>query len=120
VQKRSVIDDIKAQVEKVAQDVQKQAADAISEASSLWDEIKSKVSEVVSSASANLNAKAQEVKDKIKEVVSAAQQIGRNFGPCVSEQSEAADSVLKLAGTASRRFYEPFRVRSHFMPGILS
>jgi methyl-accepting chemotaxis protein len=90
----------------------------VSEASSLWDGIKSKVSDVISSATETLKAKAQEVKDKIQELVSGAQQIGKNIGPCISGQSEAADSVLKLAGTASRRFYQPFTERSHFMSEI--
>jgi methyl-accepting chemotaxis protein len=113
VQKRGLIDDIKTAAEKTAQDVQKKVADAVAEVSLLWEGVTSKVSDVISSATATLKAKAQEVKDKIQEVVSAAEQIGRNIGPCISEQSEAADSVLKLAGTASRRFYEPFTVRSH-------
>ncbi|PNF13909.1 hypothetical protein B7P43_G09843 [Cryptotermes secundus] len=97
VQKRSIIDDIKSEVEKVAQEAQQKAADAVSEVSSLWDQIKSKVSEVISSASANLNAKAQEAKDKIQEVVSAAKQIGANIGTCVSEGLEEVNSVNSLA-----------------------
>jgi hypothetical protein len=38
----------------------------------------------------------------------------------LSEGLQEVDSVLKVAGTASWRFYEPFTARSHFMPGILS
>jgi hypothetical protein len=107
VQKRGIFDfdGITAAAETAAQGVEEQVAAAVTQASGLFDEIKSKASEVINSALATLQAKAQEVKDKIQDFVTAAQQIGQNIGPCVRGQSEAAEDVLKLAGTASRRFY---------------
>jgi uncharacterized protein YoxC len=82
----------------VAQGVQKQAEDALSQASSLFEGIKSKISDVISSTTQALEDKAQKVKDEIADKVATAQQIGKNIAPCVSGQSDAVEDVVKVAG----------------------
>jgi gas vesicle protein len=99
LQRRGIIDDIKTKVANIVQGVQKQAEDAVSQATSLFEGIQSKVSEVISSTTQALQDKAQEVKDEIAEKVATAQQIGKNIAPCVSGQSDEVEDVVKVAGT---------------------
>jgi histidinol dehydrogenase len=117
LEKRGIIDDVKAKVQVLAQNVENRAADALSQASSLFEGIKTKVSEVIASTTEGLKAKAQEVKDEIAEKVAAAQQMGKNIGPCVSGQSDEVEDVVRVAG----RDCEPLTVRSLIlMPGTPS